>query len=402
MRITIVVGGRWHAFDLARELEEKNHLHRIITNYPRWVVRRWGIPNRKIVSLPLTFWLIKAIYKLGGEDLMMRCQWIVHSRFAKRAAKHLEGSELIHGWSSFSEPSLQWAQKNNIPTILERSSAHILEQSSILREEYASLGLQWTSTHPSIEKMEQREYNLCTKITVPSRFVECSFLDRGYQRNKLYRNALGVNTNQFEPPTKSPEPPINTGLKAIFAGTLSVQKGVHHLLKAFAEAGLEGSQLILLGNASKDLDHLLNHQPDNVILMGHRPQNELCNHYQRAHCFVIASVQEGMAMVQMQALACGLPLICTKHSGGEDLLRMQDSNPRKINMGITEYNAGYVVPIRSSDVIAWCLRELALKPGLWEVKRQSALEIGKNELSWAKYGARTIQNYEELLSTDQP
>ena len=36
MKVTIVVGGRWHAFDLARELERQGHLHRLITNYPGW------------------------------------------------------------------------------------------------------------------------------------------------------------------------------------------------------------------------------------------------------------------------------------------------------------------------------------------------------------------------------
>ena len=116
MKITIVVGGRWHAFDLARELDTQGHLHRLITNYPRWFVRRWGIPTEKVVSLPLTFWLVKAIYKLGGEALMMRCQWKVHRWFANQASHHLEGSELIHGWSSFSEPVLIWAKKNNVPT----------------------------------------------------------------------------------------------------------------------------------------------------------------------------------------------------------------------------------------------------------------------------------------------
>ena len=66
MKITIVVGGRWHAFNLARKLYAKGHLHRLITNYPRWIVSRWGIPER-VVSLPLTFWVVKAIYKIGGE-----------------------------------------------------------------------------------------------------------------------------------------------------------------------------------------------------------------------------------------------------------------------------------------------------------------------------------------------
>ena len=55
MKITIVVGGRWHAFDLAQQLHAHGHLHRLITNYPRWFVMRWGIPAEKVVSLPFTF-----------------------------------------------------------------------------------------------------------------------------------------------------------------------------------------------------------------------------------------------------------------------------------------------------------------------------------------------------------
>jgi len=56
LKITIVVGGRWHAFDLARELHAAGLLHRLITNYPKYKTRQWGIPDDKVVSLPLTLW----------------------------------------------------------------------------------------------------------------------------------------------------------------------------------------------------------------------------------------------------------------------------------------------------------------------------------------------------------
>ena len=397
MKITIVVGGRWHAFDLARELDIQGHLHRLITNYPRWFVRRWGIPAEKVVSLPLTFWLIKAIYKLGGEALMMRCQWKVHRWFANQASHHLEGSELIHGWSSFSEPVLLWAKKNNIPTVLERSSAHILEQSRILREEHLMLRLEWAATHHLIEEMEQREYELCSQIAVPSLFVERSFLERGFSDSKIFRNPFGVNTKQFQPSNKSPISPITSGLKVIFAGTLSVQKGVHHLLDGFYQANLTNSNLTLLGSETRELSISLDLQPDNVIRLGHRPQKELVKHYQRGHCFVMASVQEGMAMVQIQALACGLPLICTTNTGGEDLLKIRNSKPEARAHGIIEFDAGYVVPIRSPEAIAWCLRELAERPGLWEAKRKYALELSIKDLSWKSYAHRAANNYKKLI-----
>jgi glycosyltransferase involved in cell wall biosynthesis len=111
----------------------------------------------------------------------------------------------------------------------------------------------------------------------------------------------------------------------------------------------------------------------------------------------MASVQEGMAMVQIQALACGLPLICTTNTGGEDLLKIRNSKPEARAHGIIEFDAGYVVPIRSPEAIAWCLRELAERPGLWEAKRKYALELSIKDLSWKSYAHRAANNYKKLI-----
>lgn len=398
MKITLVVGGRWHAFDLARELHLRGSLNRIITNYPAWLVARWGIPKEKIVSLPATFYIIKAIYKIGGEGLMMRMQWIVHQWFAKKAAQHLVGSELVHAWSSFAEPSLIWAKKRNIPTIVERSSAHILEQSKILIQEHRKLSIKWARTHPEVERMEVREYALATKIAVPSLFVERSFLSRGIAKEKLLRNPFGVNTDTFTPSSSGPISPTESGsFRIVYAGTLSIQKGIHDLLKAFELLDIKNAELILLGGKSKELESLLSAQPKNVKMLGHRPQAELVTHYRQCHCFVMPSVQEGMAMVQLQALACGLPLICTTNTGGEDLLRLQGNAHQLLIGGINEFDAGFVVPVNSPTLIAECLKKVALEPGLWERKREAALKLARNDLSWKKYGERAIANYQALL-----
>ncbi len=397
MKITVVVGGRWHAFDLAKELQNAGHLHRLITNYPKWYVKKWGIPKEKIVSLPLTFWVVKAIYKLGGESLMMRCQWIVHRWFANRAVKYLEGSELIHGWSQWSEPSLQWAARNAIPTVLERSSAHILEQSKLLRAEHTRLGLNWTETHPKIETMELKEYELCTSVAIPSLFVEKSFQSRNFSSNKLFRNPLGVNLKQFNEPQKGPNPPAQEDFCIIYAGSLSVRKGIVDLLWGFAEAELPNATLTLVGGATPELEPILSRQPDNVKQIGHRPQHELNHHYGMSHCFVMASVEEGMAMVQMQAMACGLPLICTTNTGGEDLLRLGGHHGKRCSNGIQQFPAGFLIPIHSPKAIAYCLRMLVNDPELWKSMRQAALETAKQELDWSAYGRRAISHYTKLL-----
>lgn len=398
MRISLVVGGRWHAFDLARQLHLHGHLHRLITNYPRWFVKRWGIPAERVVSLPFTFLVVRAIYRIGGERLMMRCQWWVHRWFATRAARHLEGSDLIHGWSQWSEPSLRWATARGIPTVLERSSSHILEQSRLLREEHRRIGLTWTETHPLIEAMELREYTLTTAVAVPSLFVERSFLERGFPASKLFRNPFGVDLSNFHPPATAPAPPPQQGLHIVYAGTLSVRKGMADLLAAFQTADLPDGQLTLLGGETPELAPVLAQQPASVQCLGHRPQAELVEHYGRAHCFVMASIEEGMAYVQLQALACGLPLICTPNTGGEDLLRLGGATGLEDGTDILEFPAGWMVPIHAPQAIAHCFRRLAKEPGLWEAKRQAALALAGSSLSWEAYGQRAIGHYRRLLA----
>jgi glycosyltransferase involved in cell wall biosynthesis len=186
-------------------------------------------------------------------------------------------------------------------------------------------------------------------------------------------------------------------LRIAYAGALSVQKGIHDLLEAFALANVENAELILLGGKTKVLDALLRVQPESVKMFGHRPQAELASHYRECHCFVMPSIQEGMAMVQLQALACGLPLICTSNTGGEDLLCMLGDAYRQDRRDVQEFDAGFVVPVNSPAMIAHCLRRIALEPGLWERKREAAIELARHDLSWKRYGERAISNYEAIL-----
>lgn len=51
MKVTVVVGGRFHAFDLAKQLLKRNYLERLITSYPKFEVVKHGIPCNKTSSI---------------------------------------------------------------------------------------------------------------------------------------------------------------------------------------------------------------------------------------------------------------------------------------------------------------------------------------------------------------
>ena len=57
MNISIIVGGRFHAFNLAEQLNKNNNLKQLITSYPKFFVNK----NYKISKDKINSILIKEI-----------------------------------------------------------------------------------------------------------------------------------------------------------------------------------------------------------------------------------------------------------------------------------------------------------------------------------------------------
>lgn len=88
-------------------------------------------------------------------------------------------------------------------------------------------------------------------------------------------------------------------------------------------------------------------------------------------------------MVLLQAKACGLPLICTTNSGGEDIVR--------------EGVDGFVIPIRDVDAIKekilWAYDHRSPCSEMGRGARENAL-LGN---AWDDYGDRIIAAYSRLV-----
>jgi len=265
-------------------------------------------------------------------------------------------------------------------------------QCQLLREEYEHLGLHWAETHPEVVAQELREYELADKVAVPSLFVKDSFITQKFPEQRLILNHFGTNIKSFSPGLKQ-----DNVFRVIYAGSLSVRKGIHYLVQAFLKADMANSELCLVGGATMETPRLLTGADERIKLIGHVPQTQLVDYYRNSSVFVMASIEEGMAYVQAQALACRLPLICTTNTGGEDLLRMHGVQPIKLEMGIEEYPAGYLVPIRNSEAIAICLKFFADNPKLLKEKQEAALELRNQDLSWQAYARRSIEAYKAII-----
>ena len=106
-------------------------------------------------------------------------------------------------------------------------------------------------------------------------------------------------------------------------------KGYEQVIKAVSRLKLQfpGIKYILAGPYDpaeeiriKDLINAY-HVTEEVILTGFLNENELADHFLLADLFVLPSKKEGFGIVFVEALACGLPVICGNADGSIDAIR---------------------------------------------------------------------------------
>ena len=249
MKITISVGGRFHAFNLAQQLFKRGHLQKLITSYPKFEVAKYGIPKEKIKSI-----IIKEIIERGWRKLpyflrnIYNPQYLIHEIFDKSASKKIEKTDIFVGWASFALNSFKKAKKIGMLTVLDEGSSHILYRRDIVKEECEKFGIKPELPHPKLVEKELREYEEADYITVSSLFARRTFLEKGIPENKIIHVPYGVDLSDFKQISKN-----DNVFRVIFSGGMSLRKGVHYLLQAFSELNLPNSELLLIGSINDEI-----------------------------------------------------------------------------------------------------------------------------------------------------
>jgi glycosyltransferase involved in cell wall biosynthesis len=248
---------------------------------------------------------------------------------------------------------------------IERGSRHILSQQEIL----AKIGGAPRVSDFAVSR-ELIDYEQADTIAVLSKHCEESFLERGFTPERVLRNPLGVDLQMFRTTPAPPrEPPT-----IIMSGTWSLRKGCDVLVEAWQ--GLPLTRLIHVGPVADcplpNDAHFVHY--DKV------DQSRLINFYKQAHVFALASREEGLATVQPQALACGLRLVCTSRTGGEDL-KEYVSDPSAIRVVSPDDPGELAAALRAS------LEDAAQDSG----ERRLLVPDAQDLLSWKAYGRRYSQ-----------
>lgn len=158
----------------------------------------------------------------------------------------------------------------------------------------------------------------------------------------------GVDTTLFHPGPHRTAAMAGGAVRLLAVGRLVGQKGIDVLLNALARPGLERVELDLVGDGEWRSD--LEAQAvrlglaARVRFRGWLDRSDLATVYREADLFVLASRDEGMPNVVLEAMASGLPVVSTTVPGARDL--------------VVEGETGLLVPPEDPTALADALRRL--------------------------------------------
>jgi len=373
MKVTQICIGRFHHFHLARQLEKYNLLKEIWSGFPFFKLKdEQNISREKIKTFPWIQTPYMGRHLLGLQNwqwLEKNMAWLAYQTLDNYVATKIKEPTILFSLSGSGLNSGKKAINIGGHYICDRSSSHIVYQNQILTEEYAKWNLKFKGIDPRIIAKEEEEYQLAEFITVPSEFVKNSFIEKGIPQEKILKIPFGARLERFY---KIENPKINKFI-ILWVGQVSIRKGFLYLLDAFNLFKHPNKDLIVIGFVTPEITKIIrNRKLQNVKFLGIIPNYELIKYYNLASVFVLPSIEEGLACVQGEALACGCPVIATHNSGAEDLF--------------TNEKEGYIIPIRSSEAILEKLNILADNKELREEMSESAVKCIKKLGGWDTYG----------------
>jgi glycosyltransferase involved in cell wall biosynthesis len=389
MQIVQTVFGVFHHFELARELEQRGYLRRVYSTWPWARLKREGLARNKVETFP---WLHVPEYMasrapvdltwlrdpLGYANAVAFDRWTARKLIRSMRTDSQAKIDALIGISGSSLRSGALVQRAGGVFICDRGSTHQRYQEQIIADEYARWGVNTPPSDPRDTRREEAIYAQADAITVPSTVAARSFAEMGVPASKVHVIPYGVRLESFQP---TAEPPRES-FDVLFAGSVGLRKGVPYLLEAFARLRHPQKRLRIAGSIQEDLRAVLRKLPmEGVEMLGSLPQSELAALMSRSHALVLPSIEEGLALVQAQAMACGCPVICSTNTGGEDLF--------------SDEIEGFIVPIRDPIALADRMQRLAEEPELQQQMREAALRRVRSIGGWKEYGER----WERLLGT---
>lgn len=129
----------------------------------------------------------------------------------------------------------------------------------------------------------------------------------------------------------------NKKIKIFYAGKLSQAKGIYEFASAIEilNKKYNNVEIFMIGNADENIKKKIegnSKNAKNIYFLNSMSQKQLGEFMRKSDIFVLPSYYEGLGLIAIEALACGLRVVSTKIVGLQELLK------DRINLsGVIEY-----------------------------------------------------------------
>lgn len=223
---------------------------------------------------------------------------------------------------------LHWCRQKNLRHVHCHScanAAHIVTMAKLMGGPTFSLTLHGDLPvygHDHRSKMASAKFVAC--VTRPLQNDVLALTGKSPEEVPVIR--MGVDTSIFKPLEREGGTPGNLTLLTV--ARLNPSKGIDHALRAIAQAKQKGLEITYLvageGPDRERLEALIKELglENNVRLLGTTGESEVISLLQHCDAFILPSVGLGEAapVSVMEAMSCGLPVICSRIGGTPDMI----------------------------------------------------------------------------------
>ena len=222
----------------------------------------------------------------------------------------------------------------------------------------------------------------CDQIIAMSKSLVNMTIQLGITPAKVARIPDGVDPNYFTPQGDDRSPVI------LFVGSIIQRKGVDYLIEAAPRVFARHTdyRLVLIGEGPLDRELERRAQflgvGDKVELLGALSPDHVRDWMQRSILLVLRSVEEGLGVVLIEALACGTPCIATNVGGIPDIIHDQ---------------VGRLVPARDADALADSINSILDNPEEWNQKSTMARTYIVENYAWESIAGQIADLYRRVV-----
>jgi glycosyltransferase involved in cell wall biosynthesis len=348
--------------------------------------RGYDLPHYKIKTHPAREIVRLLAEKFGLRSLTKhKTGWAsidrVWAALDEVAAKYLQENHErlkirgVYAYEDCAVRSFETARDLGLRRIYDLPIAYWETAQSLLRAEaqrYPDWEPTLGGTRDSEEKLARktRELDLAEIVVCPSSFVLDSLPEEVRRTKRCVVAPFGSPPHMTDESHRTYE----KSLRFLFAGALSQRKGLADLFAAMKLVNSSQAELVVMGSLILPLQFYRN-QFAGFSYEPPRAHAAVLNLMRSCDVLVLPSIVEGRALVQQEAMACGLPLIVTRNAGGEDL--------------IIQGETGFLVPAGSpaaiAEKIAWFLENRGKLPAM-----RAAVRAKAAELTWPAYGNKIL------------